>query len=105
MKKRLEVSVKNPELALKKARKHFQPVLHPVFGQPAFILAENSPAIVPGALVTDVLFLSRFVEMFGDLVEKEDYSVETYKLRNEEGDFKINEGVFKHWKRAGCLTE
>lgn len=105
MKKPFKITVKDSDAVLKKARRHFQRVLDQVFGQPAFILSKDDAGLVPGALVTDILFLSRFVEMFGDLVENENYEIETYKARNEEGDFKIGEHVLERWRTEGCLRE
>jgi hypothetical protein len=97
------ISVRNRKSAIKKAKEHFQSILTEYFGEPAFILEEASTSIVPGAVVTDVLFLSRFIDMFGDLVEKEDYRISSYQERNRDGDFRIAESVFDEWLRAECL--
>ena len=96
-------SLRDRESALKKAGEHFQPVLKEYFGEPAFVLTQENPTIVSGARVTAILLLSRFVDMFGDLVNKEDYNIESFKKRNKEGDFGIEESVFDEWKKAGCL--
>jgi hypothetical protein len=99
----IPISLKNRDYAIRQAQERFRPVLKMVFGEPAFILEEASTSIVPGAVVTDVLFLSRFIDMFGDLVEKEDYRISSYQERNRDGDFRIAESVFDEWLRAECL--
>lgn len=95
--------LRNRKSALKKAEKHFQPVLKEYFDEPAFTLAKEISLDSSKGALTAILFLSRFIDMFGDLVEREDYSIESFKRRNREDGFGIAESVFEDWKRADCL--
>jgi len=95
---------KQKEALLERAEEQFKPVLQTVLGQPAFILTEKSENLVRGARVTAVLFLSRFVDMFGDLIAKKDYDVEHYKHLNKEKNYRIREDIFDDWRTRGCLT-
>ena len=95
--------LRNRKSALKKAEEYFRPVLKEYFDEPAFVLGKEIPFRQPEGVLTAVLFLSRFIDMFGDLVEREDYSIESFKRRNREEDFGIAESVFETWRKAGCL--
>ena len=95
----------NRKATLKKVERRFQPVLEEFFGKPAFILARETTAIIPDTRTTVVLFLSRFIDMFADLIENEDYSITSYIRRNEELDLKIDNSVFVEWKEKGCLSD
>lgn len=86
---------KQKEALLEIARQKFEPSLQTVLGQPAFILREGADDLVPGARVTAVLFLSRFVDMFGDLIAKGNYDAQQYIERNKERNFQIDEQFFR----------
>lgn len=88
-----------------KTAQHFKPVLRGYPEEPAFVLADEDDSIIENARVTDIFFLSRFVEFFGDLIEDDDFSIESYLKRNKDEDLRINEIVFEKWKEAGCLRE
>ena len=94
---------------IEKAKEHFRPVLQKGWLQNneefAFVLRENEPNIVQGALVTAILPLTRFIVLFGDLIEADDFSIESYRQRNKEKDFHIPDAAFETWKEAGCLQE
>jgi hypothetical protein len=94
------------ESIIKKAKKHFSPVLRGDFGEePVFLLAENDPNLVSGACTTTILPLTGFTKLFGDLVEVGDFHIESYKRRNKERELCIPEAVFDKWKEAGCLQD
>ena len=99
----VSINIQNRDRTIRMAQEKFNRVLRTVFNELAFMLMEDEPDILQGARVTAVLFLSRFVDMFGDLVEKEDYNIESFKRRNREAGFGIDESVFEEWKNAGCF--
>lgn len=74
-------------------------------GEPCFLLEEESLNLVQGARTTSVIKLSSFVDLFGDLVQRDDFSMESYRKRNTERELCIPEVVFDRWKTAGCLTD
>ena len=94
---------------IEKARKHFRPVLQKGWlrnnEELAFVLRENDPNIVSGGLTTAILPLTRFILMFGDFIEADDFSIESYRQRNKEKDFHIPDAVFETWKKMDCLQE
>ena len=99
------ICLHDKESAIKRAQERFTRVLTVEFGEPAFVLMYEYRGYIEGASITAVLYLSRFIEMFGDLVEREDYRIESYLQRNKERDFGIDESVFESWKNAGCLRD
>lgn len=104
--KREKIARHSLQSTKEKARNHFHPVLREDFGEePAFLLAEDDPNLVPGAFTTAVLPLTGFIKLFGDLVETGDFRIESYKQRNKERNLCIPEAVFDKWKDVGCLQD
>lgn len=66
----------------------------------AVVFSENDPTLVKGALTTSIMFLDRFVEMFSDLIKKNDYRISKWKER-----YAVNEKVFENWQRMGLLHD
>ncbi|MBI2055845.1 MAG: hypothetical protein HYT37_00480 [Candidatus Sungbacteria bacterium] len=71
----------------------------------AVLLKKDDAGLIKGAIITTAIRFSRFMEMFGDLVNAGDYSIENWKRRNQEKEFGIDDGVFTAWRNAGCLTD
>ena len=95
---------RNKQVALQQALSRFGRVMDKKFlaYEPVFILKEDTES-VPGAVITAVLPLSGFLELFGDLLEIENFNFGSYMSRNKEEEFFIPDSVFEHWKRNGCL--
>ena len=101
----ISIYLENRDLAVRKAQERFSAVLSIVFNEPAFVLRNEFRGEIQGVSLTAVLFLSRFIDMFGDLVEREDYGIESFLRRNREGGFGIDKAVFESWKSADCLRD
>jgi hypothetical protein len=103
--KSTRTSPRNRKATLKRAKGHFAPVLEMFAGELSFVLKRDALDLIPGARVTSTLPLSGFIELFGDLVEAENFRLESYRQRNQEMGFGIDDTLFESWQEAGCLNE
>jgi len=89
------------QAVLVKIRQHFAPVLSDKFSEYAFILEPER--VENHAKIAKITYISQFVDVFGDLVEQDDYRSSSFRKRAKEWGFSISDDVFDAWIRAGCL--
>ena len=101
----LKITRKQKKAALlAKAQRRFEPVLQTIVGEVVFMVSENDPNLVQNAVTTATLPLDGFVELFWDLLAKDDYCVENFKQMNLQNEYGISEQFFEQLKAVGCLT-